>query len=400
MKRVIICAFIAFFFIQLNFGQPKVAVLDASLGQGVHINASSIVADTINEQFVKSPYYITIDRAYISNIQAEKQFQLSGEVNDNDIKELGVTFGADYLCIANVSLLGSTYTVSARLIEVESAEVVAQESDRRQGEIDILFEIAEVVGGKFVGIMPEPKPEPELKPEPEPEPEPVVIAPAPRPGPTPAPAKWSPKSRISFGYLFPAYLGAEDFFVYNGNNYSFYEMDQYFFDIGAFDAGNVAWGIDMHFIVPLGFLYAGGGLRFSDITVTSEDDYGDRYEYEMASVIDLVGSAGVVYSPISNLQLYAGANVGLMVFIVGSNYDGEATVPFFIQEGETASGMCFGFEAGADYFLGGLCLSVKYKFCIAPDLTGDAIFTDEFQDASGDTSCGLHGFSIGAGYSF
>ncbi len=64
---------------------------------------------------------------------------------------MGVSFGAEFICIANVSLLGSTYTVSARLIEVETAQVIAQKSARRQGQIDILFDIAEEVGAKLIG---------------------------------------------------------------------------------------------------------------------------------------------------------------------------------------------------------------------------------------------------------
>jgi TolB-like protein len=196
MKRFLIIASLFFFLLQATYGQSKVAVLDASLGVGVHPNAAAIVADTINEQFVKSGDYIAIDRAYISNIQAEKQFQLSGEVADQDIKELGATFGADYLCIANVSLLGSTYTVSARLIEVQSAQVVAQESHRLQGEIDVLFTIAEVVGSKFVGSdlasqpVTQPEKQPATQPVEEAEAAPTPSAPAPKP--KPRATKWEP----------------------------------------------------------------------------------------------------------------------------------------------------------------------------------------------------------------
>ena len=116
------------------FGQEKVAVLNAVVGEGVSPNAGAIVADKINEQFVDSIEYTAIDRAYISAVQAEKSFQLSGEVKEADIKELGTTFGADYICQAYVGLLGSTYSVSARLIEVETAEVVASgiASDERR----------------------------------------------------------------------------------------------------------------------------------------------------------------------------------------------------------------------------------------------------------------------------
>ena len=66
------------FAVQLVSGQSKVAVLDASLGTGVHPNASAIVADTLNEQFVKSADFIAIDRAYISSIQ-----ELILDVNNN-----------------------------------------------------------------------------------------------------------------------------------------------------------------------------------------------------------------------------------------------------------------------------------------------------------------------------
>ena len=145
MKKTVLIIFVFLFVLQIAVGQSKVAVLDASLGEGVHPNASAIVADTINEQFVKSADFVALDRAYISSIQEEKKFQFSGEVNAEDIKELGITFGAKYICIANVSLLGNTYSVSARLIEVETAQIVAQESARMQGEIDVLFEIAEIV---------------------------------------------------------------------------------------------------------------------------------------------------------------------------------------------------------------------------------------------------------------
>jgi len=97
---------------RLSFEEP--AVLDASVGAGVHPNAAAIVADTINEQFLKSDNFIAIDRVYISSIQKEKKLQLSGNVNSEDIKELGTTFDAEFLCIANVSQLGNTYTSRAR----------------------------------------------------------------------------------------------------------------------------------------------------------------------------------------------------------------------------------------------------------------------------------------------
>ncbi|MCK5199638.1 MAG: hypothetical protein KAR21_14860 [Spirochaetales bacterium] len=154
MKKLLALTLGLLLAVQIVSGQSKIAVLDAYLGEGVHSNASAIVADTLSEQFVKSTDFITIDRAYVSSIQEEKKLQLSGEVNVEDIKELGVIFGAEFLCIANVSLLGSTYTISARLIDVETAQIVSQESARMQGQIEVLFDIAEMVGNKLIGKEP------------------------------------------------------------------------------------------------------------------------------------------------------------------------------------------------------------------------------------------------------
>ncbi|RKX92858.1 MAG: hypothetical protein DRP59_04460, partial [Spirochaetes bacterium] len=70
-------------------------------------------------------------------------------------------------------------------------------------------------------------------------------------------------------------------------------------------------------------------------------------------------------------------------------------------EGEIASGFAFGIEAGADYFLGNICLSLQYKLSYSPDLTGTTIFTDDYQDlVGGDTSFGTSGLILSAGYSW
>ncbi|MCK5201443.1 MAG: hypothetical protein KAR21_23980, partial [Spirochaetales bacterium] len=42
------------------------------------------------------------------------------------------------------------YTISARLIDVETAQIVSQESARMQGQIEVLFDIAEMVGNKLI----------------------------------------------------------------------------------------------------------------------------------------------------------------------------------------------------------------------------------------------------------
>ena len=401
-----------FLFLTLNMtAQSKVAVMDATLGEGVSINASTIVSDTINEQFVKAPNFTAIERAYISNIQEEKKFQLSGDVKEEDIKEIGNTFGADYLCVANVSLLGSTYTVSARLIEVATAQVYAQESHRMRGEIDILFMIAEIVGAELVGtdmanteftpsedITQEPMPQvnlqPETEPESEPEPE-TEFVPSPQPKREKNPSgPGKPKGHFMVSFFVPAYLGAEDYFA---GEYSFNELDGYYED-GGFDVSELSWGIDVHYLEPfLGFIYYSLGFLYTDDVLRLENSSG-VYQYDMFRTFEPYAGLGAVITPISHLEFYGGITAGIMILSLGSEYASDADDSIWGDNaGETAAGLSLGFELGATLYAGPLGLDLRYKFARSGNMTGDNVFPESY---SGDRSFGHHGLAIGIGFMF
>jgi len=406
MKKASLSILIFLLIIHALVAQQKVAVLDASLGQDVHPNASLIVADTLNEEFVKSSDFIAIDRAYISSIQKEKEFQLSGEVNEEDIKELGVTFGADYLCVANVSVLGSTYSVSARLIEVETAQVINQESEKKRGTIDVLFIIAETVGNKLVssglGIAESSEAPPE-----KPEPAPIVEEPA-KDKSKSAPNKKEPtpkakasdksvaaevKSRFAISVILPGYMGAEN----SGGTYPIYQQDQEMLDWGISEAKNTNIGIDLHLMVPINQFYYSLGFSYTNQNLSIVDpDYYEEYTWQILSTFDFTGGGGVALAFSKSLQTYAGINLGYMVLRFGDSYSDSATFAYWMQSGESAGGVLLGLELGTDYFLGNFCVNLKYKLSFSPGLSGEEIFTDEWDD----TSFGLHGLAIGIGFGF
>ena len=390
MKRTLLIIIGLLFVLHSVAGQSKVAVLDASLGEGVHANASAIVADTINEQFVKSADFIAIDRAYISSIQEEKQFQISGEVNAKDIKELGITFGAKYICIANVSLLGNTYSVSVRLIEVETAQVVAQESARMQGQIDVLFDIAEIVGNKLMGKELTVTPTPQAVPEetaPPAKPAPVKQTSAARPG--------EKRSHFTVGYMLSGFMGL------TSGTYTVYGQDEYVLDNFIVDDAQLkTWGIDTHMMIPLNNIYWSLGATYTNQTLVV-DDFSGTYSYENFSTVNATTGIGLIYPAGVNFQLYGGVNLGYLVLILGNDYSGDATFPWWDPfDGESAGGFALGVELGLDYFLGDFCISARYKLSRTGDLTGDYIFTDAFENSGGDTSFGVHGLVIGVGYTW
>ena len=374
MKKQILTILALLFAIQLASGISKVAVLDASLGTGVDINAAAIVADTLNEQFVKSSDFIAIDRAYISSIQQEKKFQLSGNVNQADIKEMGVTFGAEFICIANVSLLGSTYTVSARLIEVETAQVVSQESARSKGQIDVLFNVAEEVGKKLIGKdFTENTSQPEVE----------------KQEPKATPAKTSESStkphsfsRTSFSYMMPSFNGTG------------YDLLQSWLDLGMGTGNYEPWtiGFDIHSLITIGkyyYLAVSGSFGLEYITSYISNSYYDyNTDYLSFSNMDLRLTAGGIY-PLGNmLQFYGGLGVGYQYIIISD----EAWDTSTFTEPEYGAFVA-GIELGADLKLKNLVLSMRMQ-------TGTSTFPGNTLFGGSEQDFGYAAFMLGLGYIF
>lgn len=89
-------------------------------------NIGKVLGDKLVAGFTNSGRYIAIERtnSFLDQLGKEQKYQRTGAVNDNDISRLGKQFGVQYVCVADISdVFGEKY-ISARLIDVETAEVV------------------------------------------------------------------------------------------------------------------------------------------------------------------------------------------------------------------------------------------------------------------------------------
>ena len=107
-----------------QFNSKKVAVYVVKNDTRKEIGR--VLADKLVAGFANSGRYIAIERtnSFLTQLSKEQNYQQSGAVNDNDLSRLGKQFGVDYVCIADVSDVFGEIFVSARLIDVETAEVV------------------------------------------------------------------------------------------------------------------------------------------------------------------------------------------------------------------------------------------------------------------------------------
>lgn len=119
--------FLLFVICGMAFSQdkPKIAVYVAS--GDLKDAEKKMLSTKILAPFVQSGQYRVIERseAFLNNITRERQKQRDGSIDDSQISRIGKEAGAQFVCVADLVDAFGIYSVSARLINVESAEIVA-----------------------------------------------------------------------------------------------------------------------------------------------------------------------------------------------------------------------------------------------------------------------------------
>jgi hypothetical protein len=253
---------------------PRIAVYVTG---DVSENEKTALGTRMLASFVNSGRYRGIERsgAFLAEIQREQTTQRSGAIDDSQISELGKQFGVRFVCIAAITPAFGSFQVSARIVDVETAEVVfigeafsplSSAADLTQVSdevVKVMFREQTVVKPEPI-IEPapeEPKPnlEPVHKPEPKPEPQqitrpsepiPATPTPAPKLEPKPvaqptAPQKSSPKpaTRLAIG-LDIAGAGIIAYGIYeNGNAADHIEKREYSKAESSIKTRNTAYAI-------------------------------------------------------------------------------------------------------------------------------------------------------------
>ena len=91
---------------------------------------NSIMGDHLVDGIAHDGKYIAVERtaSFLNELVREQSYQQTGAVDDNEISRLGKQFGVDYVCVATpFDVWGEKY-ISARMIDVERAEVISTSS--------------------------------------------------------------------------------------------------------------------------------------------------------------------------------------------------------------------------------------------------------------------------------
>jgi len=121
---VLVCAAAAF---SQNADEQKKQKIAVYVTGSVTDDEKKVLGTKILGELINSKRYRAVERSddFVKELDRELSKQMSGDVADNQITAIGKQYGVQVICVADWTKALGAYSVSARLIEVESAEIIA-----------------------------------------------------------------------------------------------------------------------------------------------------------------------------------------------------------------------------------------------------------------------------------
>lgn len=176
-------------FLSLSWAQenlPMIAVNDF-VADGLQPSEARILTDRLRGELLNTKTFRVMERSQMDAILAEQGFQQSGACNNDQCQvQVGQLLAVDRLVVGQVGKFGEMYTVSARIINVSSGEVVATAAVDHEGRLEGLlkermFELAQKLVGNPAPIAATPAPTPTVSAPPAPIPAPAQLSQEPAP---------------------------------------------------------------------------------------------------------------------------------------------------------------------------------------------------------------------------
>jgi len=130
----------------LAFPREKIAlaVLDFDAKNTDQANAE-FVTDLLQTELFNTGSFKVVERQKVKKLIEEQHFQSSGMTDMDQAVEIGRLLNVQKIMIGTVTLLGSTYIINTRILDVQSAAVVlAEATECRGGEEELPNAIAQL----------------------------------------------------------------------------------------------------------------------------------------------------------------------------------------------------------------------------------------------------------------
>ena len=115
-----------------------VAVMDFD-GRGISEIEAAALTDRLRNELFRLGAFEVVERGMMENILTEQDFQLTGCTSNECLVEVGQLLGAKQIVGGSISKVGGTFTVSARIVDVETGRVLRVSDYDLQGDLDLLL---------------------------------------------------------------------------------------------------------------------------------------------------------------------------------------------------------------------------------------------------------------------
>lgn len=132
----------------------NVAVLNFEYSDGFSKKDALSISKRFEVELSKTEVFTILERNEMDKILNEQGFQQSGACDeDNCSVEIGRLIGVDHLVIGNLSDVGETYSLSVKLIDVETGAVISSHAHDLKGDVDdILTESCSKLAREMAGL--------------------------------------------------------------------------------------------------------------------------------------------------------------------------------------------------------------------------------------------------------
>ena len=136
--------------------QLKVAILPpVDKDQNVNYGIKLLLRSSLTSAISNTPGYEGYDRVDMASIAGEQEFQRTGNVSDDQIKQLGVATGAAYVLVAEAAKYDATsIIITAKIIDVETFGVKASAVEVSGTSAEELQNHCAILAAKLLGVTP------------------------------------------------------------------------------------------------------------------------------------------------------------------------------------------------------------------------------------------------------
>jgi Curli production assembly/transport component CsgG. len=150
MQKPIVVLF--FLFCSIASAADLIAVNNLK-ATGVTENEALSLTDALRSELGKSGKYQVMERSQMDEILKEQGFQRSGACDEASCAiEMGKILAVNYMVMGNIGMVGKTYTLSVRFVEVGTGRILKDFTEYHKGTADeLLTRVVPMLSQKIAG---------------------------------------------------------------------------------------------------------------------------------------------------------------------------------------------------------------------------------------------------------